>query len=183
AYLEERGADRAVKVAAFSAEGKLLWDRQAGGATGFSGFTPAALPGWGWVGSAEDFGPDSLFGIRFDGTDAWLVEVPRDGQVFASAPAGGDEVAAAGLVRDAWYRGAKGMRDLHVALADTAGNIRWAGNLVGSGADWANAASGLADGGLLVAGYTESLDGDLAALPYAGQGEGSPSAGAVKLGP
>ncbi|MDR1041971.1 MAG: hypothetical protein LBR80_17755, partial [Deltaproteobacteria bacterium] len=39
AYLEERGADRAVKVAAFSAEGKLLWDRQAGGATGFSGFT------------------------------------------------------------------------------------------------------------------------------------------------
>ncbi|MDR1035372.1 MAG: hypothetical protein LBT40_01985 [Deltaproteobacteria bacterium] len=171
----------AIRVAAFSAGGELAWNSLAGEAKAFR-LTLWELPGGGWAGTGDGGVGSWAFGVGPDGSGPWLVPAPRNASAMASAPAGGG-IASVGQVTLGRLRGGWGMWDVQAAVASPGRGFFRSVVLGGSGEDRGIAAAGTADGGVVVAGRTESLDGDLASVPPAGQGPGSPSAWAVKLRP
>jgi hypothetical protein len=194
AYRAADGGSYPLHVAAFSPAGKLLWDSPAGDDADAADigrdlaespdespgnfYRLMALPEGGWTGSATDRKLSWLFGVASDGSDAWTARVPRNGIVRDI------DLADGGLLSAGYILGGRdGDEDLLAILTDQSGAFQWSAVLGGSGNDAANTAAGLSDGGLLIAGHTESRDGHLTAWEPSGQAEGTPSAWAVKLGP
>ena len=114
---------------------------------------------------------------KHGGADFWIVKLDKDGNVewqkclggsnddaaysVAVTPDGGYIVAGVTWSNDGDVSGNHGYGDFWVVKLDGEGNIVWQRALGGNEDDSALSVSVTPDGGYIVAGYTQSYDGDV----------------------
>ena len=114
---------------------------------------------------------------NFGGSDYWVVKLDSLGEIeweknfggsdndIATAvlqtPDGGYIVAGGSVSFDVQVSGNHGMEDAWILRLDASGNLLWAKTFGGSLNDRAESISPTADGDYVIAGYSESNDGDL----------------------
>ena len=140
--------------------GELLWDRTYGGRKDDVAFTVAAMDDGGFAiaGYTESDGGGKK--------DFWVLRVDKLGEIDWEATFGGrgDDwansvvaLASGGIAAAGWTASdGAGERDFWVLKLDGGGNIVWDHVYGGRKGDSGQSITALADGGLAVAGYTES---------------------------
>ena len=109
--------------------------------------------------------------------DAWVVKLNASGTIQWKKSLGGTNVDFASSIQttsdggyivagstssiDGDVTGNHGSIDCWVVKLDLSGNIQWQKTLGGSGIDYGNAIQTTSDGGYIVAGYSNSTDGDV----------------------
>ncbi|QHV97896.1 T9SS type A sorting domain-containing protein [Spirosoma endbachense] len=160
--------------------GAIQWQRCLGGLGGEASTSIALTPGGGYilVGTANynDGDVSGLHGTQVN-FDIWVVKLNDKGVMEWQRALGGsnDEfgysvqatpdkgyiVAGTTSSNDGNVTGAHGSSDAWVVKLDETGAIKWQRTLGGSGIDAAHSVAVTADKGIIVAGYTESKDGDV----------------------
>lgn len=157
--------------------GDIVWQIALGG-TSFelSGFAMPTADGGCLMSGSPDSNDGNVSGNHGD-TDAWLVKLNADAiiqwqqcrggsvaeyaQEVALAPGGGYFVSGHTGSNDGDVTGHHGGLDMWVMHLDTAGNILWQKAIGGSITDMSWAMRPAVDGGLYVAGVSDSNDGDI----------------------
>jgi len=157
----------------------IQWSRTFGGSLSDQARGACVVPG----GFALAGTSNSNDGLALGGhglQDAWVLGLSDDGAVvwqrliggsgndrgcaIMAMPDGGCVIAGETQSNDGDVSGHHGMADFLVARLDSLGSIVWLRALGGSGSDVANAVSMAANGDVLVAGSTRSVDGDVSGL-------------------
>ena len=134
---------------------------------------PSSEGGYVMAGSTNSH--DTTMAYRF--TDTWVVKLDKNGDTIwqkklggsgedvanaVSAAADGSYVMAGSTISsDGDVSGHNGGDDVWIVKLDDNGNILWQKTFGGSQVEVANAIASTSDGGFIVAGYTNSNDGDV----------------------
>ncbi|UFH52739.1 hypothetical protein [Spirosoma sp. KNUC1025] len=164
-------------VVKLSGTGQLLWQKALGGSDsdGADNITKTADGGYVVVGYAISTDGD-VSGNHGD-SDFWITKLSGTGQLLwqkAFGGSGNDRASAVTQTTNGDYAvtgftqssngdvaGNHGSGDFWVIRLDGTGQLRWQKALGGSNADGGNAIAISEDGGIVVAGYTRSSDGDV----------------------
>jgi hypothetical protein len=164
-------------VVKLDGSGDIQWEQALGGSGYDEGHCVRQADDGGYIltGSSGSNDGDAT-GNHGEG-DEWVVKLDDNGDLQWQKSLGGtsDEIAsnilqtadggyiAAGttLSNDGDVSGNQGGYDQWIVKLDGSGNIQWQKTLGGSGDDWASDLQQIADGGYVVAGTTESEDGDI----------------------
>ena len=181
-------------VGKLTSSGSIEWQKALGGATGHDqaqSIKPTPDGGYIMVGFTQSTDGDATgnHGI----TDAWVVKLSTTGTIVWQKTLGGSSIDEANSIQttiDGGYlvagsaystngdvTGNHGGQDAWLVKLDATGAIVWQKALGGTANDYANSIQSTTDGGYIVAGYTNSSDGDVTA------NHGGSDAWLVKLEP
>jgi hypothetical protein len=179
-------------VVKLSSNGVIQWQKVLGGSTGCE-FANQVLPtsDGGYIVAGHTDSHDGDVTSIHGGRDVWIIKLSSSGDVqwqktiggtaddyaysIQSTSNGGCIIAGYTESHDGDVTGNHGAQDVWVAKLSSSGAIEWQKALGGINNDYAYCIQSTADGGYIVAGYTESNNGDVAG------NHGSQDAWIVKL--
>ena len=157
--------------------GKIIWQRTLGGSDYDRAFSVQQTLDGGYIVVGYAGSNDGDVSGNHGSKDFWVVKLDMNGKIIWQKALGGtygDEAYSVQQTSDGGYivvggtwsndgnvSGNHGSGDAWVVKLDNNGNIIWQKALGGSNNDWAYSVQQTADGGYIVAGYTESNDGDV----------------------
>ncbi len=132
----------------------------------------------GFIVAGQTYSNDGDVSGNHGGSDAWVVKLNSSGTILWQKCLGGTVYGAIAysiqqtsdggfivggetLSNDGDVSGNHGEFDAWVVKLDSLGDIEWQKCLGGTGWDWENSIQQTSDGGFIVAGYTNSNDGDV----------------------
>lgn len=160
-----------------SATGQLLWQKSLGGTKIEAAHGIACRADGSIIVGAYSDSPDGDMGGTRGSSDIWLLKLTAGGDItwkknyggsnteytfaFTALPGGGYVATGYTVSNDGDMTGYKDHGDVFVLRIDEAGNKVWMKTLGGMNTDIAQAISSTPDNGILVAGFTNSIDGDM----------------------
>jgi uncharacterized delta-60 repeat protein len=164
-------------VAKLDARGSLEWQRSLGGSARDQAFSIALTSDGGYIVAGSSESRDGDVGYNQGAQDFWVAKLSAAGDLewerslggsgpdqansVAQAPVGGYIVAGSSYSSDGDVSGPHGGSDFWVAKLSAEGDTEWEKSLGGSGRDFAESVAPTSDGGYIVAGYSDSTDGDV----------------------
>lgn len=164
-------------VVKLDANGALQWQKCLGGNSIETGAHILKTQDGGYIVSGSTASRDCKFTNPHGGLDYWAVKLNSVGEVIWQNTYGGsqneygysiDNAADGGYFIAGFTESSDGnvtqnhgMRDYWLVKIDNAGNMLWQKSFGGSADDEAWSVKGTADGGCVIAGYTESTDGNV----------------------
>ncbi|MBP6825726.1 MAG: T9SS type A sorting domain-containing protein [Saprospiraceae bacterium] len=156
---------------------RIEWEHSYGGSDWEQANSIRETSDGGFVAAGYSKSGDGDVSGNHGGEDYWVVKTDAEGNLqwehnfggsdneraedVRQTPDGGYIVAGYSRSADGDAGGNKGAWDCWVLKLDAAGNLQWEQNYGGSGTDAAYAVQLTADGGYIVAGNTQSIDGDV----------------------
>lgn len=168
------------RVMKLDKQGNIIWNRKYGGSKSDRAEAIKQTADGGYIVGGRSFSADGDVGGNNGSDDFWILKLSGEGDVMASKNLGGSDsdqlfdiqqladggFIAAGLTRSSESFDAKGINkgnsDFWIVKLNSMLNIEWEKNYGGSMSDRALSIEHTADGGFIVAGNTESTDGDVA---------------------
>jgi len=157
--------------------GSLVWETNLGGSTTDIALSIQQTTDGGYIVAGYSSSTDGDIGGNKGGVDYWIVKLDNTGSLVWETNLGGsgNEYASsiqqttnggyivAGYSRstDGDVGGNNGDVDYWIVKLDSTGNLVWETNLGGSGSDFANSIQQTTDGGYIIAGSSNSTDGDV----------------------
>ncbi|HYV93478.1 MAG TPA: T9SS type A sorting domain-containing protein [Chitinophagales bacterium] len=164
-------------IVKLDAAGNLAWQKSLGGSSEDYGTFVQQTTDGGFVVAGYSYSNDGDVSGNHGGYDYWIVKLGTSGNLVWQKSFGGSEdegalsvqqttdggfiVAGFSQSSDGDVSGNHGGNDDWVLKLDAAGNLVWQKSLGGSGNDYAIAIQQTTDGGFVVAGYSDSNDGDV----------------------
>lgn len=160
-----------------SSTGNLLWERSYGGSAGETGFSVRATSDGGFVigaiASSSNGDVTDPLGLE----DFWVIKTDAQGEIewqrnyggssfelicsVIPLPNGGYILGGTTISADGDIEVAFGSNDIWLAQLDESGEIMWSSSFGGSATDQLRRISLHSSGDILVAGFTDSNDGDI----------------------
>lgn len=166
-----------VRVSTSIKEPPIKWAKCYGGKNNDESRSIRNTADGGFIGAGYSFSDDADVSGNHGGGDFWVVKLSGYGNIEWQKCYGGsgwDEATSIQVTKDGGYiiagfseskdgdvTGNHGSGDFWVVKLNAAGNIEWQECLGGSGWDEATSIQVTKDGGYIVAGFTESEDGDV----------------------
>ncbi|MFL5729313.1 MAG: gliding motility-associated C-terminal domain-containing protein [Cytophagaceae bacterium] len=161
--------------------GKLEWQKTLGGSQNDEAYSIRNTPDGGYIVGGYTSSNDMQVSGNHGTPDFWIVKLDNAGNVqwqkclggsgtdypgyydgsLSCTSDGGYIVAGTATSNDGQVSGNHGNADYWVVKLDGTGNIQWQKSLGGSEADQASSIQQTSDGGYVVAGYSQSNDGDV----------------------
>ncbi len=164
-------------VVKLNASGTIMWQKSLGGSNNENANSIQQTADGGYIVAGHSLSNDGDVSGNHGNGDYWVVKLDANGNITWQKSLGGSIVDVANSIQqsnDGGYIVAgyslsfdgdltsnHGNNDCWVVKLDTAGNISWQRSLGGSGDDIAHSVQQTTDGGYIVAGYSNSNDGDL----------------------
>ena len=164
-------------VVKLSATGNMQWQKCLGGSSSDHAYSLARTADGGYVVAGASMSNDGDVSGNHGDYDDWVVKLDATGTIQWQKSLGGDEEDIAYSIvqtNDGSYLVAglshsdngdvitnHGGDDYWVVKLNSSGDVQWQKSLGGSGYEEAHAVVQASDGGYIVAGYTESKDGDV----------------------
>lgn len=182
-WLESKGTD--YKVIKLDSSGNIQWQKNYGGSKADYASSIQQTSDGGYVIGGNSWSNDGDVTVHYGTSnyyDCWIVKTDSLGNIewqktlggtyddvvssIRQTPDGGYIVAASSSSNDFDVSGHHGDHlrfDYWVVKLDTSGNIQWEKSIGGTGGDRLEAIHLTSDGGYILAGYTDSEDGDVGA--------------------
>ncbi len=161
----------------FAGQPTIEWEKSLGGSNGDEAYAIQQTVDGGFIVAGSTNSDDGDV-VGFNGSyDAWVVKLNTIGNIEWQKSLGGSSVDGANSVQqtqdggfivagsahsnDGDVSNNNGNVDAWVVKLNTIGNIEWQKALGGSGVEYANSVQPTQDGGYIVAGYTNSNDGNV----------------------
>jgi len=164
-------------VVKLDGNGNIQWQKALGGSEGDEALSIQQTSDGGYIVAGETYSNNGNVSGNHGGEDAWIVKLDRDGNIQWQKSLGGSNddwaksiqqtsdggyiVAGRTKSNDGDVSENHGGKDAWIVKLDSSGNIEWQKALGGSSYDVALSIQQTSDGGYIVAGYTESNDGDV----------------------
>jgi hypothetical protein len=165
-------------VVKLNASGNIQWQKCLGGTSGETAYSIQQTTDGGYVVAGQTLSNDGdVSGNHSFISDYWVVKLDASGNIqwqkclggtggeqaysIHQTTDGGYMVAGYSTSNDGDVSGNHGGRDYWVVKSDASGNIQWQKCLGGTGDDYAYSIQQTTDGGYVVAGFTDSYDGDV----------------------
>jgi PKD repeat protein len=155
----------------------IAWQRCLGGSDGDRASSIQQTSDGGYIVAGSTLSDDGDVSGNHGDRDAWVVKLDADGKVLWQRCLGGSNLDSASSIQqtsdggyivagetssdDGDVSGNHGDRDAWLVKLDADGKIAWQRCLGGSIEDGARSVQQTVDGGYILAGYTESIDGDV----------------------
>ncbi len=156
----------------------ILWQKSLGGSNYDIANSVKQTPDSGYIVAGNTSSSDGDVGLSQGGQMAWIVKLDKAGNIqwkkLFEGTGFDDEAYSIALTADGGYIFAgvtedpeitgyhgRGDQDYLVVKLDSAGNVLWERAYGGNQQDWANSIMPTSDGGYIVAGSTNSVDGDV----------------------
>jgi hypothetical protein len=173
-----------VLVARLSADGLIEWQTLLGGSGDDYGYDISRTFDSGYIIAGRTASADGNITLNHGGYDYWVVKLSVTGSLQWQRTFGGssdDNAVSIRQTADSGYiiagdsysadgdkSSSRGGEDYWVLKLSPAGDIQWQKTLGGTGSDYAQAVRQTYDGGYIVAGGSNSADGDITAAVGAG---------------
>ncbi len=158
--------------------GNLIWQKSLGGSSRDLEYGLQQISDGSFLVAGASYSTDGDVTGNHGVADAWIVKLNTDANLVWQKSLGGSssdlaysvqETADSGSIVASWslspndgdVMGNHGGYDYWLTKLDADGNLQWQKSLGGSNDDRANFCEQTADGGFIVAGYSESDDGDM----------------------
>jgi len=157
--------------------GKIQWQKCLGGSDGDGAFSIQQTSDGGYIVAGVAYSNDGDVSGNHGDSDYWIVKLDETGKIQWQKCLGGssyDEAYSIQQTSDGGYivagytysndgdvSGNHGDFDYWIVKLDETGNIQWQKCFGGSSYDYAQSIQQTSDGGYIVAGWTESNDGDV----------------------
>ncbi len=157
--------------------GSVIWDKSYGGSGSDNFRTVEQTADGGFIAAGLSNSHDGVFTGNHGDFDCWILKTDKDGNMQWQRTLGGsnsDDAIFIRQTRDLGYIMAGGSRsddgdltgnhgnyDVWVVKMDSNGNMKWQKNLGGSKRDGASCIQQTMDEGYIIAGITDSSDGDV----------------------
>ena len=180
-------------VVKLSSTGSLQWQKALGGTSFDFAYSIQLTPDGGFIVAGFTQSTDGDVSGNHGGYDAWVVKLSSAGILqwqkalggsgddyaysIQPTPDGGYIVSGYTQSIDGDVTGNHGHEDSWVVKLSSTGSLQWQKALGGTGTDTAFSIQPITDGGFIVAGFTQSIDGDVTG------NHGNNDAWVVKLGP
>lgn len=167
-------------VVKLRANGELEWQRYLGGTGGENIFSIQQTEDGGYVTVGDTFSRDDKVPHNHGSRDGWIVKLHADGSTDWQACVGGSSYEQAyGIIQaedggyvfagythssDGDLSGNHGSKDVWVGKLHADGGLDWQTCFGGSGDDQAYGIIQSEDGGYVLAGYTDSMDGNISGV-------------------
>jgi len=164
-------------VVKLNSAGEIEWQRSLGGSSYDAANSIQQTSDGGFVVAGGSYSIDGDVSGNHGSADYWVVKLNSAGEIVWQKCLGGSDndlafsiqqtadggfiIAGYSCSNDGDVSGNHGSRDYWVVKLNSAGEIEWQKCLGGSGDDEARSIHQTADGGFIVAGYSESNDGDV----------------------
>lgn len=164
-------------VVKLDSAGSIVWEKSLGGTLYDVAHSIFQTSDGGYVVAGESYSNDGDVTGNHGSGDYWVVKLDHTGDIQWQKSLGGSDRDVAHSIRqtadggyivaggsesnDGGVTGNQGDRDYWIVKLNNAGDIQWQKSLGGSGSDTAKSIQQTADGGYIVAGYSESNDGDV----------------------
>ena len=164
-------------IVKLDANGNITWQKSLGGTGGDHAYSIQQTTDGGYIVAGNSTSNDGDVTGFIGSWDYWIVKLDANGNITWQKSLGGsngDEaysiqqttdggyiVAGWSLSNDGNVTGNNGSSDYWIVKLDATGNITWQKSLGGSGVDFAYSIQQTTDGGYIVAGYSNSNNGDV----------------------
>ena len=166
-------------IVKFDKSGTLEWQKNFGGSQYDEAFGIIQTSDGGYVAAGYSLSHDGNITKNNGGLDYWIMKIDKTGALQWQKSLGGvsDEAAnsiiettdgflAAGYSRSmggdvSAHHGTADSTDAWIVKLDKSGNFVWDRSFGGNGTDAANSIQKTSDGGFVIGGYSNSLDGDV----------------------
>ncbi len=164
-------------VVKLSSTGSLQWQKTLGGTADDYAYSIQLTPDGGYIMAGYTQSINGDVTGNHSGNDAWVVKLGTTGNIewqkalggtvsdvaydIQSTPDGGYIVAGTTYSTDGDVTGNHGVNDAWVVKLSSTGSLQWQKTLGGTGYDLAYSIQPTTDGGYIVAGYTNSINGDV----------------------
>jgi hypothetical protein len=164
-------------VVKLDASGNLLWQKCLGGSSYDSVSSIQQTSDGGYIVAGSTYSNDGDVSGNHGNDDSWVVKLDASGNLLWQKCLGGSNwdyaesiqqtsdggyiVAGITFSNDGDVSGYHGEGDGWIVKLDASGNLLWQKCLGGSYREWAYSIQQTSDGGYIVAGYTNSNDGDV----------------------
>ena len=164
-------------VVKLNSSGNIEWQKCLGGTSEDIAYSIQQTSDGGFIVAGETLSNDGDVSGNHGGRDAWVVKLNSSGDIIWKKCLGGTDhdfaysiqqtsdggfiVAGYTNSNDGDVSGNHGSKDYWVVKLNSSGTIEWQKCLGGTGWDWENSIQQTSDGGFIVAGYTNSNDGDV----------------------
>lgn len=164
-------------IVKLDAAGTIVWEKSLGGSHNDYASSIATTTDGGYVVAGTSYSTDGDITNPKGGQDYWIVKLDAEGTLVWEKSLGGSlngspyaitSTTDGGCVVAGWTNSIdgditdpKGIADYWIVKLDAAGTLVWEKSLGGSGTDYAESIQQTTDGGYIVAGKTNSNDGDI----------------------
>ncbi|MDR0647870.1 MAG: InlB B-repeat-containing protein [Synergistaceae bacterium] len=164
-------------VAKLDAGGNIVWQKSLGGSNSDAAYAIQQTSDGGYIVAGISQSNDGDVSGNHGSNDYWVVKLDAGGNIVWQKSLGGSNgdiaysiqqtsdggyiVAGMSFSNNGDITGHHGIRDCWVVKLDTGGTIEWEKSLGGSGYDDAHSIQQTSDGGYIVAGISDSNDGDV----------------------
>jgi len=164
-------------VVKLSPQGTIEWQKSLGGSRSDNAYSIQQSADGGYIVAGGSASTDGDVTGNHGGTDYWVVKLSPQGTIEWQKSLGGSRgdyansiqqcsdggyiVAGNSESNDGDVTGNHGREDYWVVKLSHTGALEWQKSLGGNKQDWANSIQQSTDGGYIVAGYSESNDGDV----------------------
>tara|TARA_B100000508_G_scaffold137355_2_gene131763 strand:- start:59565 stop:63446 length:3882 start_codon:yes stop_codon:yes gene_type:complete len=164
-------------VVKLDVSGNISWENTLGGSASDSGRSIQQTSDGGYIVGGTANSNNGDVSVNYGGNDYWLVKLDGSGNILWERSYGGssndilrsiDQTITGGYIlagysdsNDGDVTGNNGAFDQWIVKLNSTGDILWQKSLGGTGYDRALSVSQLDDGGFIIAGDTESNDGDV----------------------
>jgi len=155
----------------------IMWEKMLGGSGDDEAYSVAPTEDGGFIIAGYSYSNDGDVTGNHGGSDYWVVKLDSNrhllwqksyggsGDDYANSVAptedGGFIIAGYSYSNDGDVTGNHGDADYWLVKLDASGDLIWQKSYGGSGDDYANSVAPTEDGGFIIAGYSESNDGDV----------------------
>jgi len=169
--------DRDYWIVKLDTNGDLLWENNLGGSGSDTAVSIEQLTDGSYIVAGYSNSNNGDVSGNNGSYDYWIVKLDTSGNLVWETSLGGNSleflysmeqttdggyiIGGASLSSNGDVGGNNGNFDYWIVKIDANGNLLWETNLGGSDRDYANAAQETSDGGYIVAGYSESSNGDV----------------------
>ncbi len=159
------------------AQPTIQWEKSLGGSSSDGASSIAQTTDGGYIVAGASLSNDGDVTLNYGGIDCWVVKLDANGTIQWEKNYGGsgnERVESIIQTIDGGYifagfsgstdgdvTGNNGSTDYWIVKLDTIGTIQWEKNLGGSGSEGANSIYETTDGGYIIAGESDSNDGDV----------------------
>ncbi len=160
-----------------SSAGELIWERCYGGSSLEAIVSVVRTPDNGYVLAGESGSSDGDLTSNNGASDVWVVKVDEQGDIAWQRSLGGSQIDKASAIKttadggyavvgstsssDGDVTGHQGQQDIWIIKLDSNGQLVWQRATGGTALDIASGLVTHADGGITVAGWTDSSNGDI----------------------
>jgi len=164
-------------IVKLNSTGSLVWETNLGGSSSDNAFSIKQTTDDGFIVAGGSNSADGDVGGNNGGYDYWIVKLDSTGNLIWETNLGGSNedvafsieqttddgyiVAGHSFSTDGDVGGNNGDSDYWIVKLDSTGNLIWETNLGGSNWDIAYSIKQTTDGGYIIAGYSESTNGDV----------------------